>query len=222
MITSSLLQSVPGIVHGFGTAAELVPHALAGAWAVRPGKKQVHGTQIAEVTAANQECGDADGIFSAETGIPISVITADCVPLVLARRDGAMVAAIHAGWRGLIGGIADTFAARLTEKGEAPADWVAAVGPTVGACCYEVSEELAAQFVSHFRWLPAETVSPRHRHLELNVIAEAELRRIGIGDVDNLKPCTMCSRDAEGNFLFRSYRRGDRGPQLHSGAMILP
>ncbi|WP_394782054.1 polyphenol oxidase family protein [Undibacterium sp.] len=221
MITSSLLQLVPGIVHGFGTAAELVPHALAGAWATKPGKKQVHGNAVAEVLAANQECGDADGIFSAVEGVPISVITADCVPLVLARRDGAMVAAIHAGWRGLIGGIVDSFALRLKEKGESPAHWVAAVGPTIGACCYEVSEELAAQFVAHFHRMPAEAVSPRHRYLELNAIAEAELRRIGIGEVDNLKLCTMCKRDAEESYLFRSYRRGDRGPQLHSGAMIL-
>jgi len=222
LISSKLLLSVPGIVHGFGTANELVPGVLADAWSSKPEKKQTHGKEVTEVVEPRQECGDADGIFSALAGIPISVITADCVPIVLARRDGKRVAAIHAGWRGLIGGIVDTFGERLAAKGESPTDWVAAVGPTIGSCCYEVSEKLAAQFVAHFHWMAPELVSPRHRYLELNAIAEAELRRIGIAEVDNLRLCTMCTRDAQKNYLFRSYRRGDRGPQLHSGAMILP
>jgi YfiH family protein len=222
LITSKLLLSVPGIVHGFGTAKELVPHVLAEVWPGKPDKKQTHGREVVEVVAAQQACGDADGIFSAVAGIPISVITADCVPIVLARRDGGMVAALHAGWRGLIGGIVDTFAERLAAKGETPGDWVAAVGPTIGSCCYEVSEELAAQFIAHFHWMAPAAISPRHRHLELNAIAEAALRKIGIGEVDNLQLCTFCTQDAQKNALFRSYRRGDRGPQLHSGAMILP
>jgi len=222
LITSKLLGAVPGIVHGFGTANELVPQALAEAWSGKPDKKQTHGKEVLEVFAERQACGDADGIFSAVAGIPISVITADCVPIVLARRDGKLVAAIHAGWRGLIGGIVDTFAERLAAKGETPADWVAAVGPTIGACCYEVSEELAARFVAHFHRMPPAAASPRYRRLELHAIAEAELRKIGIGEVDNLKRCTSCTRDAQNNYLFRSYRRGDRGAQLHSGAMILP
>ncbi|MES2071709.1 MAG: polyphenol oxidase family protein [Pseudomonadota bacterium] len=221
MITSKLLLTVPGIVHGFGTATELVPQVFAEAWAGKPEKKQTHGSEVLEVLAAGQECGEADGIFSAQAGIPISVITADCVPIVLARRDGSMVAAVHAGWRGLLGGIVDTLAQRLAAKGETPGDWVAAVGPTIGACCYEVSEELAAQFVAHFHWLPPQLVSPRYRQLELGAIAEAELRRTGIREVENLGLCTACRRDGQGVYLFRSYRRGDRGPQLHSGAMIL-
>ncbi|GGC61786.1 polyphenol oxidase family protein [Undibacterium terreum] len=222
MITSKLLLSVPGIVHGFGTASELVPQVFKDAWQGKPEKKQTHGKQVAEVLQMNQECGDADGLFSAVPGIPISVITADCVPIVLARRDGKKVAAVHAGWRGLIGGIVDTLAERLKENGEDPQQWVAAVGPTIGSCCYEVSEELAAEFVAHFHTQAAEAVVPRYRHLELHAVAEAELCKIGIGEVDNLKLCTSCTRDAQGDFLFRSYRRGDRGPQLHSGAMILP
>jgi YfiH family protein len=220
LIESALLASVPGIEHGFGTAAGLVPEALQEAWALRPDKRQVHGTRSVHITERQQAAGEADAFYTSASGIPVSVITADCVPLLMARRDGGMVAALHAGWRGLYAGIIGRFWHELRERGERPADWVAAVGPTICAPCYEVSDELAQDFLRHYAALPAEALVPAHRHLDLRAIAQYELERAGLGGIEHVGGCTCCARKADGELTFRSYRRGDRNSQQHAGLLI--
>jgi YfiH family protein len=222
VIQSSLLSSIPGIAHGFGTAAELVPPPLRAGWPRRPVKHQVHGTHAAAIVTPEQQVGDADAFYTRETGIPVSVITADCVPLLMARRDGAMVGAVHAGWRGLYDGIVERLWASWRAQGENPADWVAAIGPYICGPCYEVSVELAQQFLERYPELPPELVCPKPRHLDLGAIVEARLRALGVGEVERLACCTMTARDEHGAYLFRSYRRGDRQSQQHAGLVILP
>ncbi|MGW8391970.1 polyphenol oxidase family protein [Pseudoduganella sp. HUAS MS19] len=216
MVTSSLLSSIPGIRHGFGSAASLVPAELATVWSLRPAKRQVHGTRIAAICEPQQEVGDADGFHTKGPSLPVSIITADCVPLLLARRDGSHVAAVHAGWRGLYGGI---IPAALAAMGEG-VPIVAAVGPTICAACYEVSEELADDFSQRFKELPREVVLPTHRHLDLRAIAEHQLRTAGVEEIEHVGGCTCCARDTAGEPIYRSYRRGDRGSQMHSGLYI--
>lgn len=215
MVTSRLLSSIPGIRHGFGCAQALVPAALDPVWGLRPVKRQVHGTRVVSIEAPEQTVGDADGFQTAIAGLPVSVITADCVPLLLARRDGSQVAAVHAGWRGLYDGI---IAAALTALGEGTASIVAAIGPTICTSCYEVSEELADDFV---RCIGPAAV-PAFRHLDLRAIAEQQLRAAGVEEIEHTGGCTCCSRDAAGTPIYRSYRRGDRGSQMHSGLYITP
>jgi YfiH family protein len=221
LITSALLAAVPGIQHGFGTASGLVPATLQAAWELRPNKRQVHGTRAVRITEVHQTAGDADAFYTAAGGIPVSVITADCVPLLMARRDGGMVAALHAGWRGLYAGFIGRFWAELRERGEHPSDWVAAIGPTICAPCYEVSEELAADFVRHYDALPAAAILPTHRHLDLRAIAQHELEQVGLVSFEHVGGCTCCARRADGTLTFRSYRRGDRNSQQHAGLIIV-
>lgn len=216
MVTSSLLSGIPGIRHGFGSASALVPIELASVWESRPAKRQVHGTRVAAIHVPQQQAGEADGFHTAVSDLPVSIITADCVPLLLARRDGSQVAAVHAGWRGLYDGI---IPAALAEMGEG-APLVAAVGPTICASCYEVSEELAEDFAKHFAALPREVVLPVYRHLDLRAIAEYQLRAAGVKEIEHVGGCTCCARDAAGEHIYRSYRRGDRGSQMHSGLYI--
>ena len=220
MITSALLAAVPGIEHGFGTAFALVPETLQAAWEIRPDKRQVHGTHAVHITRAHQTAGDADAFYTSAKGIPVSVITADCVPLLMARRDGGMVAALHAGWRGLYAGFVGRFWSELRERGERPSDWVAAIGPTICAPCYEVSEELAADFTRHYAALPASAILPIHRHLDLRAIAQYEVEQAGLGQFEHVGGCTCCGRGADGALAFRSYRRGDRNSQQHAGLII--
>lgn len=212
MITSDLLNQIRGITHGFGTAAQLVPAALQTAWDQRPDKRQVHGTRGVTIVQPRQPVGDADAFHTALPGVPVSVITADCVPLLLARRDGRRVAAIHAGWRGLADGIVPQVLAQL----EAGADWTAAVGPTICAACYEVSAELADTFAARF----GAAVIPAYRHLDLRAVVTQQLAAAGIQAIDHVGGCTCCARDVDGAFRFRSYRRGDRNSQQHAGILI--
>lgn len=212
MVTSSLLSSIPGIRHGFGCAEALVPPVLEQVWSLRPVKRQVHGTRVASIAAPEEAVGDADGFYTSVAGLPVSIITADCVPLLLARRDGSQVAAVHAGWRGLYDGI---IAQALAAMGEG-APVAAAVGPAICAECYEVSEELADDFARRF----GPTAVPALRHLDLRAVAEQQLRAAGVEEIEHVGGCTYCSRDAAGEPIYRSYRRGDRGSQMHSGLYI--
>lgn len=214
MVTSRLLDSIPGIRHGFGCVGALVPPELEPLWRLSPVKRQVHGTRVASIETPGQALGDADGFHTVVGGLPVSVVTADCVPLLLARRDGSQVAAVHAGWRGLFDGI---IPAAIAEMGEG-APIAAAVGPTICAECYEVSEELAFDFAKKFG--PAAV--PAFRHLDLRAIAEQQLRAAGVKEIEHVGGCTCCTRDAAGEPIYRSYRRGDRGSQMHSGLYITP
>lgn len=214
---SALLGSIANVVHGFGTEGELVPRVLQPLWDQRPDKRQVHGTRAVAIVAPNQHAGEADAFHTRQSGIPVSVITADCVPLLLARRDGGHVAAVHAGWRGLADGIIPRVLAEL----EAGDDWVAAIGPTICAPCYEVSDELARQFADRFAAIPADELLPRHRHLNLRAVAEYQLRQGGVAAIDHVGGCTCCSRDGAGRNVYRSYRRGDRNSQQHAGLYIV-
>lgn len=218
LIVSELLSSVPNIVHGFGTEAELVPRALQLVWDLRPNKKQVHGTRAAEIVEFRQPVREADAFHTSAAGIPVSVITADCVPLLLAKRDGSQIAAVHAGWRGLTDGIIP----QVLDELRGGRDWVAAIGPTICAPCYEVSAELADDFARRFPNIAVNELLPQPRHLNLRAVAEHQLREAGVKAIDHVGGCTCCARDEHGERIFRSYRRGDRNSQQHAGLYIQP
>jgi YfiH family protein len=135
------------------------------------------------------------------------VQTADCVPILLAAKDGSAAAAVHAGWRGTFARILPELAGTLTKEGYDLSNWVAAIGPCIGECCYEVSEELALDFRRKFDALNIETETSRPRHLNLARINAAELQKLGIGAVETLPHCTRCSTKPR----FNSYRRDGSG-----------
>jgi YfiH family protein len=134
-----------------------------------------------------------DGLWSDEPGVPMLKVTADCVPIAVARTNGAApaLALLHAGWRGLLEGIV---AAGLTAL-DGPA--AAIVGPAIGPCCYEVGLEVAEPFAARFG---ADVV--RGRNLDLWTATERALREAGCAQVERLDLCTACHPD-----LFFSHRR---------------
>lgn len=120
--------------------------------------RQVHGNAVLVVRdgSAPDPAIEADGLLSAQPEVAVAVRAADCVPLLLADRVRGVVAAVHAGWRGTAAGIATTAIAALArEFGSRPRDVVAALGPSIGACCYEVGSELVDGFAAagHERYL---------------------------------------------------------------------
>ncbi|MFU2318141.1 peptidoglycan editing factor PgeF [Rahnella sp. PCH160] len=229
---SALLSSVPGILHGFGDKEHLLPAHLQAYEATRPEKKQVHGTRIVNVIQPGQNCGEADGFITSTPGILLAVFTADCLPVIFCHKDGKEVAAIHAGWRGLIDGILEKMAERINHSGDT-ANWFASIGPAAGNCCYEVSQELVDDFLQRLG-LPPSLISPRHRHLDLAAIARAKLHALGFAGVDQAGSCTICTEAPAGNgFKYTSFRRnshqrakdpthqGIRGRNQQSGIIIL-
>ena len=147
---------------------------------------QTHSNVVRRATAGERGV-HGDGLWTDEPGVPLLVLTADCVPLVLARRDRPGLAVLHVGWRGLVAGIVEE-GLRVVGRGAR-----AAVGPAIGPCCYEVGSEVAAHF---------ERDLVREGRLDLWSAVERRLRGGGCGDVERLDLCTHCNPD-----LFFSYRR---------------
>jgi polyphenol oxidase len=141
MLTSPLLDAIPWLEHGFGTRQG--PLSQAGMATL----KQVHST-TALVAGQEEGCaGEGDALLTRRPGVAVSVRTADCLPILLADIHHQVVAAVHAGWRGTAAGVVLCALEKMraefaTESG----DVVAAIGPGIGACCYEVGEEVARRF----------------------------------------------------------------------------
>jgi YfiH family protein len=216
-LKSTVLEKVPGIVHGFGTQQEPVPSIFSKYWDHRPKWKQVHGVAAANVQSPMQECGEVDSLFTEKVQIPIGVVTADCVPVLLAHQSGKKVAAVHAGWRGTYAHILEKLWMQLEREGEKANEWVAAIGPAIGSCCYEVSQELADQFVKEFSFFDQTRFLPKPRYLDLPALNAEVLKKIGIQEVDVLHYCTRCSQ----NPSFHSYRREGGGSRQLSILMKL-
>jgi polyphenol oxidase len=132
-----------------------------------------------------------DGLWTDEPGVTLLKLTADCVPIALARDDRPGLALLHAGWRGLLEGIADAGVAAVGGKLRA------AVGPAIGPCCYEVGPEVAEPFRLRFG---ADVVMGRR--LDLWTAAERALGEAGVTTVERFDICTSCNPE-----LFFSHRR---------------
>lgn len=134
-----------------------------------------------------------DGLWTDEPGVPMLKLTADCVPIALAREDRPGLAVLHAGWRGLLEGIVEAGAAVLGGTLRA------AVGPAIGPCCYEVGPEVAEPFRERYG---SDIVTDRM--LDLWTASERTLRVAGVTSVERFDVCTFCNPE-----LFFSHRRDD-------------
>ncbi|OHV09008.1 hypothetical protein BH688_13120 [Kushneria phosphatilytica] len=188
-MTHARLDDIAAIEHGFGTRHSLVPPVLAERPSARPQCRQVHGTTVVTVTRPGQACGEADGLLTTRAGIPLGIATADCLPILLAHRNGQAVAALHAGWRGLLAGIIERMIECMQTLAP-PEEWVAVIGPAASMQAYEVSETLVARFCQELS-IPESIISPQWRRLDLAGMARHKLSIEGVGTVADLDQCTM-------------------------------
>ena len=156
---------------------------------------QHHSTDVLQARPGAR--GDrGDGLWTDERGLPLLALAADCLPIALARHPGGRrppaLAVLHAGWRGLLGGIAPAGVAALGGGLVS-----AVIGPGIGPCCYEVGEEVAAPFRRAFGLGLVEDGK-----LDLWSAAERALRAAGCARVDRVDLCTACTPDR-----FFSHRR---------------
>ena len=113
--------------------------------------KQIHSDMILSFSTAPAEPCKGDASTTKEPGLLLGTQTADCVPILLVDPKKRVVAAIHAGWRGTLARIAQKTVGRMQfEYGCRPADLLAAIGPSIGPCCYEVGAEFVTKFTAQF------------------------------------------------------------------------
>jgi YfiH family protein len=164
--------------------------------------KQVHGRAVAVVTGrqAEGEAPEADAVVTARPGLALAVLTADCVPLLLADPVAGVAAAVHAGRPGMAAGVVPAAVAAMAELGAVPSRTVAVSGPAVCGRCYEVPEEMRAQVSAV---APAATATTRTGRpaLDLPAAVLGALRAGGVHDITHDATCT-----AE-NDAFYSHRR---------------
>jgi len=161
------------------------------AWA-----RQVHSSLV--LAARPGECGDGDALVSGSDGVvALSIVTADCVPVLLAGPAG--IAAAHAGWRGIAAGVVGATVAAMPGD---PASFTAWVGPAIGSCCYETGQDVADQVAAASD--PAIiTPGPAGRpHLDLQEAVRRQLQAAGLRQIQVLPLCTRCEAA-----ILHSYRR---------------
>ncbi|HOD32265.1 MAG TPA: polyphenol oxidase family protein [Holophaga sp.] len=171
--------------------------------------KQVHGCGILQARGA-APLAEGDGLWTRTPGVAIGVRVADCVPVLLAgpTPGGPWIAALHAGWRGAVGGILRRAVALYQDLGGAPRDLVWAFGPCIQPCHFEVGPEVVDAARSDAAWHEGLAhPGPKDRpHLDLHGLLRAQALDLGLdpGRDGSLPRCTFCEPEQ----LF-SYRRGD-------------
>ena len=155
---------------------------------------QVHGDVIWETKEPGYTSG-YDAIIAHAPGIFAGVGIADCCPILLADPLRGCAAAIHAGWKGTVAQIVSKTASAMISQGSNPADILAYIGPCISLTHFEVGDEVAEQFdfkeKRDARW-----------HVDLKATNEAQLRNIGISQIEISDYCTI-----ENNDLFFSHRK---------------
>jgi polyphenol oxidase len=170
---------------------------------------QVHGSAVTEAKpkgiVERTVFDQCDGLWSERPRQGMALVTADCFPVAIARADGGKpgLCVLHVGWRGLLEGIV---AAGTGALGDGPL--TAAIGPGIGACCYEVGEEVAGPFRARFG---ADLVVDGR--LDLGGATERALQEAGVASVERSSHCTACEPE-----LFFSHRR-DRGRTGRQGVI---
>ncbi len=162
---------------------------------------QVHGTDIFDADAGAPDTPPvADAAITRQSSCALAIMTADCLPVMLASPDGRVIAAAHAGWRGLAGGVLESTVTAFNNPGAVTA-WL---GPAIGQAAFEVGEEVRQAFVDQEpRAARFFVQNPRGRwQADLAGLARAKLTTLGVTEISDSAACTFSDPDS-----WFSYRR---------------
>lgn len=162
---------------------------------------QVHGVRVVEARA-DGVVREADGCWSDRPGVACTVLTADCLPVLICNREGTRVAAAHAGWRGLLSGVLEAALAPFDD----PAELLVWLGPAIGPLAFEVGAEVREQFIDRqssavAAFVPSPTAGDKWL-ADLYQLARLRLESAGVVSISGGDYCTFTERD-----YFYSYRR---------------
>ncbi|WP_422529334.1 polyphenol oxidase family protein [Serratia fonticola] len=228
---SYLLSDLPGIEHAFLNIEE----SRCFDSDISVGVHQLHGPEVfcfndsSLISFANQT--KADAIFTPVQGIPIKIVTADCIPLLLSSIDGQYVAVIHAGWRGIISGVIQNCLHQFNVNNTSSGDIIVAGGPHIMPCCYEVSSDFVTLLLSSdmvkkiekdhielfFRLMKSfnhsklgqftKKRSVSSSYFDISLFCKMILISEGIPEenIDFVNKCTYCSHENLGSYRRRTH-----------------
>jgi YfiH family protein len=195
---------------------------VSAALGIPPGRlltlRQVHGAEVLifeeNTKAALTYPLPYDAIITDKKRVALGIWTADCIPILMVDRSKRIIAAVHAGWRGIWRGVIERTVNAMTKTFESsPMDIVAGIGPGIGPCCYEVQQDVVSLFRNSYG-SPDQLIQERkgRTYLDLSRAARLELSKAGIppDNIETIPLCTACRED-----LFFSFRRDKKpGRQL--------
>jgi len=186
---------------------------------------QVHGTDALvldrPVRAGETFAGGWDALITNQAGVLLTVRTADCMPILVHDPVRNVVAALHAGWRGVVAGIVPrTLSVMRRQFGSEPESLQVGIGPSVGPCCYEVDEPVLSRLRDGFRdWRSVvREIGWEKAMLDLRELVRRQAKAAGVDEahIRSVRVCTACHPD-----LFYSYRReGAINGTMVSGIML--
>jgi YfiH family protein len=212
--------------HAFGTRTRKGEKKLSAALGIPPGRlltlRQVHGAEVLifkENLKALAYPLPYDAVITDKKRVALGISTADCLPILMVDRSKKVIAAVHAGWRGLWGGVVQKTARTMMEAFTcSPKDILVGIGPGIGPCCYEVGTDVKSLFQSSFGD-PHRFIQEREgrSYLDLSRAAQLELSQVGIPpeNIEAISLCTACRKD-----LFFSYRRDKKAGRQLSFIML--
>lgn len=216
-----------GLFHGFGLRGGLRPEGwptATGADSVRlVTTTQIHSDRVVLVNGGSLE--PADGLVTDQANCLVGVFTADCLPVLLADLDGQVVAAVHAGWRGLTQRIVGKAVTMMTARWSIAAqELVVALGPCIGRCCFEVGEQVLGPLRRQPGGgegivLPKPDGPDGKALVDLQAWATRQLTESGVpaGQIHAVELCTRCHPA-----LFSSFRRDGRRKQEMFNGILRP
>ena len=183
-------------------------------WARIP--DQTHSCNVAVTDGYCRIYPDTDALITFERDVPIGVKTADCVPILVYAPDKQGIAAIHAGWKGTLGGIVDNVMDELEKNGVDPAQLKVAFGPSISKDIYEVSQELAESFIEagFGAYVSYPNGLQEKPHVDLQGVNMERLMRRGVRP-ENIKlhdGCSYSSKMNDGSPMYASHRRSGGAP----------
>lgn len=247
-LTAPLLKEIPWISHGFFTrkggvsqgifsslnagygSGDLIENVaenrrrISIATGVHPDNllaaKQVHGDKTLFVVApwTPENAPEADAMATTEKGLALGILTADCVPILLASSKEKIIGAAHAGWRGALGGIIPSVLSAMEKRGATPEDLYAVIGPCIGPASYEVQDDLRDEFLKK----NAENTGFFHETgragrflFNLPAFIAAELHAGGVHKIHDLQQDTFLNAES-----FFSNRRAFKAGEKNFGRLM--
>ncbi len=213
-IVLPILASVPGLVHAFtvkGSDPDDVLRAAAGTSLPFRTLKQVHGATVRTVgppdsPSGSRDAAEGDALVTAATGLALGVYVADCVPILVCDERTRGLAAVHAGWRGTVAGVLRAAIGALRDRfGARPADLRLGFGPSIGACCFEVGDDVVDLLLRADPGAGACVLGTGRRRVDLVEANRRQALDCGV-PADRIQATALCTRCRDD--LLESFRRG--------------